>query len=89
LNQPLPRYLDVELREVLDAGRDGDRYVAVFDDGTLLAIRHDGHRSSWLDEESNFDPWTLARRVPYEELPNVIRSEILRRAKELDDVLRS
>jgi hypothetical protein len=73
---------------VLDNGRSRDRYLAVFDDGAVLTIGEDGGRSAWWDDHLNFDPWTLAARVAYGDLPLAIQEEILRRADELDDALR-
>lgn len=83
----LPQYDGTGLRDVIDNGHDGDRYLAIFEDGTALAVRHDGRRSAWQDDLYDMDPWTLGRIRPYEGLPEVVRKEILARADELHDLL--
>ncbi|MCW2671786.1 MAG: hypothetical protein JWP14_375 [Frankiales bacterium] len=83
----LPAYDGTALREVIDNGKSGDRYLAIFEDGTALCVRHDGLRSAWQDDLYNMDPWTLGSRVAYADLPQPVRHELLTRADELHDLL--
>jgi hypothetical protein len=82
-----PSYDGTRLREVLDNGRPGDRYLAIFEDGTALCVRHDGRRSAWQDDLYDMDPWTLGQRVPFRDLPAEIKRALLARADELAAIL--
>jgi hypothetical protein len=87
LNKDLPQYDGTRLREVLDNQRPGDRYLAIFEDGTALAVRHDGRHSAWQDDLYDMDPWTLGTRTDYAGLPVTVQSEIQSRADQLHDLL--
>jgi hypothetical protein len=88
LGDDLPQYDGVRLRDVLDNHRQGDQFLATFEDGTTLCVSSTGRHSAWQDDFLNLDPWTLASTVAYADLPAPIRAEILRRADELDALLR-
>lgn len=82
-----PEYDGTRLREVLDNGRPGDRYLAIFEDGTALAVRHDARHTAWQDDLYDMDPWTLGARTPFAELPKPVQAAILERADELHALL--
>ena len=82
-----PQYDGVGIMQIRDHGRDGDRYLVVFQDGTALAVSHDGLRSAWQDDHFDIDPWVLGRYVAYDDLPSPVRSEVLARADELHKIL--
>lgn len=84
-----PSYDGTRLREVLDNGRPGDRYLALFKDGTALAVSSDGRRSAWQDDLYDMDPWTLGSKQSFAVLPVVVQRMILARADELDAILTS